>query len=105
MNKSIAAVILGLILPLSAWAFPVDVEIESEGVSVIASSSYLSNVATVTLINEGGENALCTGTFVNGPERPSPNRVRLSPGEQMVMTQAFQRDITRVRVKVSCEPG
>lgn len=104
MKKLIAATILASVCPLTAWAFPIDVDVESEGVSIVASSAYLSNIATVTLLNEGTGNALCTATFVNGPERPSPSRVRLNPGEQTVMTQSFVRHITRVRVNVICNP-
>lgn len=62
--------LFGLSLPFTAAAFPVDVEVQSDGVSIVASSSYLSNIATVTLVNEGAENALCEARFVNGPERP-----------------------------------
>jgi hypothetical protein len=102
--KKLLVTLVTLSLPLSGWAFPVDVEVQSEGVSIVASSSYLSNIATVTLLNEGAENALCQAHFVNGPERPSPSRVRLNPGEQTVMTQAFQRHVNRVRVTVSCQP-
>lgn len=102
--KPLLVGLFGLSLPLAAAAFPVDVEVQSEGVSIVASSSYLSNIATVTLVNEGAENALCEARFVNGPERPSPSRVRLNPGEQTIMTQAFQRHINRVRVTVSCQP-
>lgn len=104
MKKLIAATILASAYPLVAWAFPIDVEVESEGVSIVATSAYLSNIATVTLLNEGSENAMCSATFVNGPERPSPSRVRLNPGEQTVMTQAFMRHINRVRVNVVCNP-
>lgn len=104
MKKLIAATIFATACPLTAWAFPIDVEVESEGVSVVASSAYLSNIATVTLLNEGSENALCSATFVNGPERPLPRRVRLNPGEQTLMSQTFVRHITRVRVNVVCNP-
>ncbi len=103
--KRLLAGLAGLALPFAAWAFPIDVEVQSEGVSIVASSSYLSNIATVTLLNEGPENALCEARFVNGPERPVPRRVRLNPGEQTILTQAFQRHINRVRITLSCEPG
>lgn len=105
MIKLFTASVLASMIPLTASAFPIDVEVESEGVSIVASSAYLSNIATVTLLNEGSENATCTATFVNGPERPLPSRVRLNPGEQTTMTQSFVRHINRVRVSVACEPG
>lgn len=104
MRKSTAALLIGVFFPFAVGAFPVDVEIKSKGVSVIASSSYLSNIATVTLSNEGGERALCRATFVNGPEQPLERRIRLDPGEQTVVSQAFKRHINRVRVAVTCEP-
>ncbi|WP_150303751.1 3-phosphoglycerate kinase [Pseudomonas saliphila] len=105
MRKLRVGLLIGLLCPLAVWAFPVDVEIDSKGVSIIASSSYLSNIATVTLANEGAEQAQCRATFVNGPERPPERRIRIDPGEHRVLTQAFTRHINRVRVAISCEPA
>lgn len=94
---------LMLCLPLTALAFPVEVELKSQGVSIAATSGYLSNIATVTLVNQGQHAALCEATFVNGPERPSASRVRIKAGEKTVLTQAFFRQINRVRVTVDCK--
>lgn len=105
MYRFLTASVLIIGLPLTAWAFPVDVEVQAQGVSISSSSSYLSNIATVTLVNEGSNSALCEATFISGPERPPASRARLKAGEKTVMTQAFKRPITRVRVTVDCQPG
>ena len=41
-------------------------------------------------------------TFVNGPERPTPRRVKLAAGESTTISQSFLRAITRVRVTLNC---
>ena len=55
-------------------------------------------------INAGDNTAECEGTFVSGPERPFPRRTILEPGESTVMTQPFERAITKVRVTLNCKP-
>lgn len=89
-------------LPASNRPFPIDVEFQGEDLGVSAVSGQVSNIATVTLSHNGNQPVVCEASFVNGPERPHPSRVRLQPGEQTVVTQAFMREIIRVRVSVAC---
>ncbi|WP_373187353.1 hypothetical protein [Halopseudomonas sp.] len=84
--------------------FPIDVQLQAEGLDLKSTNTgNIGNVATVTLANQDRREVFCVATFVNGPERPSPLRVRLAPGEKTVLTQAFQRDIIRVRVMIECD--
>ncbi|MEH6492773.1 3-phosphoglycerate kinase [Halopseudomonas sp.] len=98
--------LLSCMVPAVALAssFPIDVEIHADGLSISATSDDVSNVATVTVSNDGDTTAECEGTFVSGPERPFPRRTILEPGESTVLTQAFERAITRVRVTLDCKP-
>lgn len=110
MMKSWSMLLLMMIsLPLFAQSmpttnkpFPIDVEIQGEDLGVSATSGQISNIATVTLTHNGDQPVVCETRFVNGPERPHRSRVRLQPGEQTVVTQAFMREIIRVRVSVAC---
>ncbi len=87
---------------LSPASFPVDVELQGEGLDLTTSTGNVGNVATVTLTNLGETEVFCVATFTNGPERPSPVRARLTSGEKTVLTQAFSREIVRVRVAIEC---
>jgi len=97
-----ASALTCLLLPAAARAFPIDLEAHLDGVTIETRTTDISNIATVTLRNAGANTALCEATFVNGPERPAPRRVRLAAGESTVVSQSFQRAITRVRVDVRC---
>lgn len=88
---------------LSPMSFPVDVELDAQGLDLTTTSTgNVGNLATVTVTNQDPRSALCVATFVNGPEKPSPLRARVAPGEKTVLTQALRRDIIRVRVSVKC---
>lgn len=87
----------------SPWGFPIDVQLNAGGLDLVnTDTGDVGNVATVTLLNQDRREAFCVATFVNGPERPSALRVRLAPGEKTILTQAFQREILRVRVDIEC---
>lgn len=111
--KAVLIVVLSVLsLPLSAQihlaqnqAFPIDIDLQAEGLEITASSSRNSNVAMVTLGNAGSATALCEATFVNGPERPPLRRIRIEPGEQGLVSQAFMREVNRIRVTVECNPA
>lgn len=106
MKQLLLVGLLAISLPLLAQqplGFPVDVDLKAPGLDLNTSSTgNIGNVATVTLENLDRRQIFCVATFVNGPEQPSPLRVRLAPGEKTVLTQAFQRDIIRVRVGIKC---
>jgi len=104
MTRLHPLLLLSCLLPAVALAsFPIDVELNVEGVSLSATSDDVSNVATVTLTNDGDTTAECEATFVSGPERPFPRRTILDAGESTVLTQPFERAITRVRVTINCK--
>lgn len=96
--------LLSCLFPAVAMAaFPIDVEVNADGVTISATSDDVSNVATVTVSNNGGNTAECEATFVSGPERPFPRRTILDAGESTVLTQPFERAVTHVRVTLNCK--
>ncbi|WP_425056449.1 3-phosphoglycerate kinase [Pseudomonas abyssi] len=97
-----ASLLFACLLPAGVQAFPIDLQSQLEGVSIEAETTDMSNIATVLLRNTGSAAALCEATFVNGPERPTPRRVKLAAGESTTISQSFLRAITRVRVTLSC---
>ena len=92
--------LLSCLFPAVAMAsYPIDVEVNADGVTISATSDDVSNIATVTVSN----NAECEATFISGPERPFPRRTILDAGESTVLTQPFERAVTRVRVTLNCK--
>lgn len=87
---------------LSPQGFPVNVQLQAEGLDLTTSTGNVGNVATVTLTNQDSREVFCVAAFQNGPEQPNPVRARLAPGEKTVLTQAFQREIIQVRVTIEC---
>lgn len=104
MKRLISATLIGLILPATASAFTIDLNVVNEGVEVTGTTGYLANVATITLQNESDQAARCEVYFENGPERPPRSRLTIPAGEKTTVTQAFEREINRVRSRVTCEP-
>jgi hypothetical protein len=105
MSRLHPFVLLSCLVPAVALAyFPIEIEINAEGLDISATSDDVSNVATVTVRNDGDTTAECEGTFISGPERPFPRRTILEPGESTVLTQPFERAITLVRVTLNCKP-
>ena len=91
--------LLSCLFPAVAMAsYPIDV-----GVTISATSDDVSNIATVTVSNNGTNAAECEATFISGPERPFPRRTILDAGESTVLTQPFERAVTRVRVTLNCK--
>ncbi|MEZ2746352.1 3-phosphoglycerate kinase [Halopseudomonas bauzanensis] len=104
MYQLLLAIGIALTPQVFAAAFPIDVELGPGASEVSVSSTDLSNIAALRLVSHAAVPLRCQATFVNGPERPLPRRVRLQPGEEAVLTHEFTREIIRIRVRVDCAP-
>ncbi len=102
MYQFLLVIGIALLLPSSAWAFPIDVELQPGAEQLSVRTTDLSNLAALTLRNNGEVTLQCQVTFVNGPERPAPRRLRLQPDAEATVSQFFRRAINRVRVDIDC---
>ena len=96
-----------VIFPLSALAvsYPVDLEQQLNGAEVLASPETIDrDMAGLVLQNFGERQAECTTVFRNGPEAPRTRKITLQPGETKPVTAKFQREVIRLRIKLSCQP-
>lgn len=92
-------------LPLTAMAYPIDIEKQLNGAEVSASTQEIDhNMAAVQLYNYGRADAKCTAVFRSGPEAPRTRRVSLAAGESSNMTHKSTRSIIKLRIKLTCEP-
>lgn len=100
--KKLACALIAL-LPLSAFAYPIDVERQLNGAEVSVSTQEVDhNIGAVMLYNYGQSQAQCSAVFRNGPEAPRTRKVTLAPGASSNLTMKFARSIIRLRVELTC---
>jgi hypothetical protein len=102
--RKICCVLLTM-LPLSAFAYPIDVEKHINGVQIDYNSHDTAyDIGNITVNNYGDVPAKCTVVFSNGPEAPRTRRVQIAPKSTTNVTVKFSREIVKLRIKLSCEP-
>jgi hypothetical protein len=102
--KKICCALLAM-LPLSAFAYPIDVEKNISGVQIdYVTHDTAYDIGNITLRNYGDVAAKCSVVFSNGPEAPRTRRLQIAARSSSDVSVKFNRDILRLRVKLSCEP-
>ncbi len=92
-------------LPLSAQAFPIELEKTLNGAEVSTSTQQVDfNMGAVQLVNYGQRAAECKAVFRNGPEAPRTRKVTLQPGKDALLTGRFTSQVIKMRIKVTCNP-
>lgn len=100
--KKLCCALLAL-LPLSAFAYPIELEKQLNGAEVSATSQEIDhNIAAVQLYNYGQAAAHCSAVFRNGPEAPRSRKVALQAGESSTLSIKFARSIIKLRVQLTC---
>jgi len=101
MKNYCAALLLSL--PLTAFAYPIDMEKHMDGVKVDATAYDTAyDLGAITLENYGQVPAACKVTFRNGPEAPRVRRINVPAGKRADVTAKFTRQIIKLRVTVNC---
>lgn len=100
--KNYCCVLLAM-LPLTALAFPIEVEKQLNGAEVSASTQEIDhNMGAVLLYNYGQAEAECSAIFRNGPEAPRTRKATLGAGQSQSLTFKSNRGIIRLRVELTC---
>ncbi|NBA97814.1 3-phosphoglycerate kinase [Pseudomonas sp. R5(2019)] len=103
--KKCCAVLLSL-LPLVAYAYPIDVDKQLDGVKLDYTTYDTDyDIGSITLNNYGQVAADCKVVFKNGPEAPRTRRVQVAAGKSADVTAKFNRKIIKLRIDLSCKPG
>lgn len=98
--------VLLVLLPLSAFAYPIELEQHVSGVEVTATTQDIGHdLGALLLHNAGSVSADCRAIFRNGPETPQVRQVRLAPDQRGNLTVKFGRTVVRLRIELVCEPG
>lgn len=102
MKKSCVALLA--LLPLTALAYPIDVEKELATGLKLDVKTYDTDydMGSITLDNYGEIAAQCKVTFRNGPEAPRVRRVQVPAKQSADVTAKFNRKIIKLRVAVDC---
>ncbi|PSS50709.1 3-phosphoglycerate kinase [Pseudomonas sp. BBP2017] len=102
--KKCCAVLLAL-LPLTAWAYPIDVEKTLDGVKLDYTTYDTDrDMGSITLNNYGEVPAQCKVLFRNGPEAPRVRRVQVPARQSKDVTAKFNREIIKLRINLDCKP-
>ncbi|MBV4535045.1 MULTISPECIES: 3-phosphoglycerate kinase [Pseudomonas] len=103
MKKSCVALLL--CLPLTAMAYPIDVDKQLTGVKVdYTAYDTAYDIGSISLNNYGEVAASCKVTFRNGPEAPRVRRVNVPAKQSVDVTAKFNRQIIKLRIGLSCKP-
>jgi len=103
MKKCCAALLA--LLPLTALAYPIDVEKRLDGVKLDYTTYDTDrDMGSITLNNYGEVAAQCKVLFRNGPEAPRVRRVHVPARQSKDVTAKFNREIIKLRISLDCKP-
>lgn len=92
-------------LPLTASAYPIDVQKTLNGLSIDYNSYDTdSDMASIQVNNFGTTDALCKVVFNNGPESPRTRNIEVPAGKHANATAKFTRSIIKMRITLTCTP-
>lgn len=100
--RKICCVLLAM-LPLTAWAYPIEVEKQLNGLGIdYTTFDTDTDIGSIQVNNYGKTDALCTVVFRNGPESPRTRKLELAAGQSKNASVKFTRSIIRLRLELTC---
>ncbi|MHC8298523.1 3-phosphoglycerate kinase [Pseudomonas sp. ZS1P83] len=101
----ISGCVLLAMLPLTAFAYPIDVQKQLNGLSIDYNAFDTDNdIASIQVNNYGTTDATCKVVFNNGPEAPRTRKIEVPAGKHTNATAKFTRTIIKMRINLSCTP-
>jgi hypothetical protein len=103
MNK-FCCVLLAL-LPLTAFAYPIDVQKNLNGLKIdYETYDTDTDMGSIKVVNYGDVDAVCKAVFSNGPEAPRTRSLEIPAGKHKNATAKFSRSIIKLRIELNCTP-
>ena len=107
--KKLCCVVSGCVLlamlPLTAFAYPIDVQKQLNGLSIDYNAYDTDNdIASIQVNNYGTTDATCKVVFSNGPEAPRTRKIDVPAGKHKNATDKFTRTIIKMRIDLTCTP-
>ena len=102
--KKFCVLVLAM-LPLTAFAYPIDVQKQLNGLSIDYNAFDTdTDIASIQVNNYGDTDATCKVVFNNGPEAPRTRSIEVAAGKHKTATAKFNRSIIKMRINLSCTP-
>ena len=102
--KKFCCVLLAL-LPLTAFAYPIDVQKDLNDMKIDYETFDTDNdIGSTRAANYGDVDATCKAVFNNGPEAPRTRTIDVPAGKHKNATAKFTREIIKLRIKLACTP-
>ena len=102
--KKFCCVLLAL-LPLTAFAYPIDVQKDLNDMKIDYETFDTDNdIGSIRVANYGDVDATCKAVFNNGPEAPRTRNIDVPAGKHKNATAKFTREIIKLRIKLTCTP-
>lgn len=100
--KKFCCVLLAL-LPLTAFAYPIDVQKDLSDLKIDYETFDTDNdIGSIRVANYGDVDATCKAVFNNGPEAPRTRTIDVPAGKHKNATAKFTREIIKLRIKLTC---
>ena len=88
--------------PVLAVAFPIDLQMKSQGIDVEPTTSQMEKITVLQLMNHESFPVNCAVQFKNGPELERKRRVTIRAGERSTIQYTAQRAVIRLKVMIEC---
>lgn len=89
----------------AAIAYPIDVDLRTEGLDVEAIPRQLDQATVVQLLNHEAFPVRCDVRFTNGPEISRVRKVTVEPGQRHLARFLPGRQVIRLQIDVRCWPS
>ena len=101
----VSGCVLLALLPLTALAYPIDVNKQLNGLNIDYNAFDTDNdIASIQVNNYGKTDATCRVVFNNGPEAPRTRTIEVLAGKHKNATAKFTREIIKMRITLTCTP-
>jgi len=96
------AIVSGLLLSAVAAAFPVEFDVNTEGLEVDIVRVDVDEAVVLRVRNYEDGGIRCDLTFKNGPEIARQRKISVDAGQDRVVRWVPSRQVVRIRVSGSC---
>jgi hypothetical protein len=105
MKRLKACLAAAVLVSGAAHAYPIDVQVKTQGLDVEAEPKLLGDATVMRLINHEPFPIRCDVQFSNGPEIARTRKVTVKAGGDHIARFMPSRVVVRMRVVVECWPA
>jgi len=105
MRVRVTCLLAAIFFSAAAVAYPIDMEVKSQGLDVEALPQLLVEATVVRLVNHQAFAVRCDVHFRNGAEIVRVRKVRVEPAADHIARFMPSRQVIRLKVVVECWPA